>query len=303
MTYRKFDTETWNDPWFEKLSIKAKLGFVYFWTNALCNQSGMYEISQKRVVFELGYGIDTIYSEIKDKIYWDKDKNYVWVKNFFRRQCQNSKFAISALNSIKENPIKLQLFTQYNKSILRGHNIDLTEYHIDMVSIPYPPVTVTETEQNRNRTVTDNPPTPLKEKTKELTVAEKFPALCPPETISKIPSLREIEEKVDLAPRNKSSSLFEEFWQAYPRKKSKGQAEKAWKKINPKGQLVGVMLSRIKQAKTSEDWQKEKGKYIPYPATWLNAKGWEDETQQGRSNLLSDKGWRTAEMLAGMDLK
>lgn len=73
--------------------------------------------------------------------------------------------------------------------------------------------------------------------------------------------------------------LFEKFYLAYPKKRSRGQAEKAFKKINPNEQLVDQMVSMIERAKTSEDWKKEKGKFIPYPATWLNAKGWKDEIE------------------------
>ena len=29
----------------------------------------------------------------------------------------------------------------------------------------------------------------------------------------------------------------------------------------------------------TEQWKKDNGKYIPYPSSWLNAKGWEDEIQ------------------------
>ena len=36
-------------------------------------------------------------------------------------------------------------------------------------------------------------------------------------------------------------------------------------------------LKAISAAKTSQDWQKDEGQYIPYPGTWLNARGWEDE--------------------------
>jgi len=70
---------------------------------------------------------------------------------------------------------------------------------------------------------------------------------------------------------------FEIFWKAYPKRKSKGQAEKAFAKINPDEQLLATMLATIEQAIKSVDWQKDDGKFIPYPATWLNAKGWEDE--------------------------
>ena len=70
---------------------------------------------------------------------------------------------------------------------------------------------------------------------------------------------------------------FSRFWQAYPKKRSKGQAEKAFKKINPSEQLLATMIAKIEQAKTSHQWQQQGGQFIPYPATWLNAKGWEDE--------------------------
>lgn len=75
------------------------------------------------------------------------------------------------------------------------------------------------------------------------------------------------------------ASGFEIFWNAYPRKKSKGRAEKAWGTMKPNEQLQARILDALKQAKTSVDWTKEDGRYIPHPATWLNAKGWEDEFQ------------------------
>lgn len=70
---------------------------------------------------------------------------------------------------------------------------------------------------------------------------------------------------------------FEQFWAAYPKKKSKGQAERAWTKIQPDCELVAKILEGVARAKTSLVWTKDGGQFIPYPATWLNAKGWEDE--------------------------
>jgi hypothetical protein len=93
---------------------------------------------------------------------------------------------------------------------------------------------------------------------------------------------------------SKSKSLlnaFEQFWKAYPKRRSKGQAEKAFLKINPDEQLLSAILEAVERAKKSEDWIKEKGKYIPHPATWLNAKGWEDEDCEVHplSGKVSDK--------------
>jgi len=72
---------------------------------------------------------------------------------------------------------------------------------------------------------------------------------------------------------------FEIFWAAYPKKKSKGDAERAWAKLKPDELLQDTILASLERAKTSAGWQKEKGEYIPYPASWLNAKGWDDEVK------------------------
>jgi len=81
-----------------------------------------------------------------------------------------------------------------------------------------------------------------------------------------------------LAQPTGSASLFSQFWQAYPKKRSKGDAEKAWKAIKPDEHLLGVILAAVQRARTREDWIKNGGEFIPYPASWLRAKGWEDET-------------------------
>jgi len=71
--------------------------------------------------------------------------------------------------------------------------------------------------------------------------------------------------------------LFEIFWSAYPKKKSKGQAKKTWKKLNPDEFLLDRILASIETAKKSKQWLKDDGDFIPHPSTWLNAEGWEDE--------------------------
>ncbi len=89
-----------------------------------------------------------------------------------------------------------------------------------------------------------------------------------------------LESESNPNPTSTQSTLkdrFETFWTAYPKKRSKGAAEKAWAKIKPNEQLLGEILDALERAKTSADWQKDGGQYIPYPATWLNAKGWEDD--------------------------
>lgn len=91
------------------------------------------------------------------------------------------------------------------------------------------------------------------------------------------------DEKTPLARKHASGGvddfLFNRFWLAYPRKKSKGDALRVWKKLRPNEQLVTAMLLAIERSKSSEQWRKDGGRFIPYPSSWLNARGWEDEDE------------------------
>ena len=70
---------------------------------------------------------------------------------------------------------------------------------------------------------------------------------------------------------------FPEFWTAYPRKKSKADAEKAWRKLAPSPELCQQIYASIAAQRGSADWRRDEGKFIPYPASWLNGRRWEDE--------------------------
>lgn len=37
------------------------------------------------------------------------------------------------------------------------------------------------------------------------------------------------------------------------------------------------MIAAVEAQCRSTEWQEDNGKYIPYPATWLNQERWEDE--------------------------
>jgi uncharacterized protein (UPF0248 family) len=100
----------------------------------------MYSISRKRIQFECGIDIDQCAAELQKKVMWDPDEEIVWVKNFFKHQCQNSKFAKAAIDSIATMPDRYRLsFKERYVSLLKI-------YHIDTILIWYP------AEQNRTET-------------------------------------------------------------------------------------------------------------------------------------------------------
>ena len=81
------------------------------------------------------------------------------------------------------------------------------------------------------------------------------------------------------APKANKDADFEIFWTAYPKKKSKETARKAFEKAIKKTDLQ-TMLDAVEKQKTTSDWMDQNGQYIPYPATWLNAGAWEDEVKE-----------------------
>lgn len=70
---------------------------------------------------------------------------------------------------------------------------------------------------------------------------------------------------------------FDAFWAAYPNKKGKDAAAKAFAKRKPDQAMLDTMLMAIDRQKASPQWQRENGRFIPHPATWLNQGRWMDE--------------------------
>lgn len=73
---------------------------------------------------------------------------------------------------------------------------------------------------------------------------------------------------------------FDRFWEAYPLKKSKGQAEKAFAKLAPDDLLLERMLRALRNQAEHRKQLIAAGQFTPehkHPSTWINAKAWEDE--------------------------
>ena len=80
-----------------------------------------------------------------------------------------------------------------------------------------------------------------------------------------------------------TESGFDEFWQSYPRKVGKKAAQNAWKRLKPNAALRIKIMEALQEQKASQRWQKEEGRYIPNPATWLHQERWEDQLEQAGS--------------------
>ena len=90
-------------------------------------------------------------------------------------------------------------------------------------------------------------------------------------------------------------SLFNRFWEVYPKKVAKENAEKAWKKINPSEELASTIVQAVK-TQISVDGRFRETRFTPHPATWLNGHEWENSYEKGterRDDFKPSTGFRT----------
>ncbi len=79
---------------------------------------------------------------------------------------------------------------------------------------------------------------------------------------------------------------FDSFWDTYPKKLNKSTAKKSWEKLKPTKVLLSTILKDIKRKRTSDEWQKQNGQFIPYPASYLNDRRWEDEEESSIEDVF-----------------
>lgn len=95
----------------------------------------------------------------------------------------------------------------------------------------------------------------------------------------------ESETKSDSSTRIDAS--FDAWWAEYPRKTSKQAAVKAYKKARKVASADDLLQGLRRSIKF--EWPNRAIDKIPYPATWLNAGGWENEYSDDRSREPSTK--------------
>lgn len=94
---------------------------------------------------------------------------------------------------------------------------------------------------------------------------------------------------------------FDDFWEIYPKRQSKKDAERAWKKVKPACyQLIAVNIANRLDA---GEWTIEDKQYIPNASTYLNQERWNDEVIQNakRQTTATDRRQQIADATYGAD--
>jgi hypothetical protein len=107
-----------------------------------------------------------------------------------------------------------------------------------------------------------------------------------PTTTATTTNKKEGKEKKDIAPKSAlESEGFAAWYAIYPKKKNPQDAKRAFAKVIGSGLIVLPTLMEKTRAFAASwaDKPKKERQFIPYPASWLNAGGYDDEPDDSGS--------------------
>lgn len=250
--YRQVMLSFWTDSFIDdNFSAEDKYFYLYILTNTHTTLCGCYEVSEQRMGKEMGLSTESIMSIIErfsktyDLIRYNHSTKEILILKWSKYNWNASpRFRVAVENELEK--IKDQSFKEYLLRLLDGEEIDKSIYPIDRVmgengNSEYP--IDTNVIVNVNDTVSVN--------SNSLTVKET----------------KRTRKKYEDTPE------FITFWEAYPVHANKVGARQEFAKIDAP---LEVLLESIEMWKRTDQWKKDGGQYIPYPAKWLKERRWED---------------------------
>ncbi|CAN7259496.1 hypothetical protein LJR130_001061 [Variovorax sp. LjRoot130] len=256
--YRKIDQRIWNDEKFRALGDDAKLVFFMLLTHPAMTMLGAMRTTVAGMAEELGWsteGFREAFQQVLSRGMAEHDPkaHLLALPNFLRYNKPESPNVVkgwaSAVDLLPECALKTRVVARsraYAEGMTEGFRDAFREAFPEAFTKPMPNQEQ-EQEQEQEKTLSPS--------------LERKPVAAPP--VDRPPAARDM--------------LFEEFWKAYPKKVGKDDARKAFDKRSPTRALVAAMMEAIATARGTDQWQREKGQFIPNPATWLNQGRWKDE--------------------------
>lgn len=69
---------------------------------------------------------------------------------------------------------------------------------------------------------------------------------------------------------------FDDFAAIYPRQVEMSEARHEWQQLAPDELLIKQILNTVRAFATSQEWQRDNGRFVPKAAKWLRRKRWHD---------------------------
>ena len=303
--YTKVERSFWQDDFILDLTPEEKYFYLYLMTNNKVNTLGVYIFPLRMAAVETGYNVETIGKLLQrfcdlGKIAYDPETKEVFLKNWGKRNWTKKTAVLRAMekdrSQIKSVEI-LKIVTQQYETWIGKSETD-------------------NDKQSERKTGNNGEQSGTLRNTEEQTgtlgnIGKKLDGRIENRELEN----REFKDIAqDCAKENKfnQTEAFEQFYQAYPRKKSKDAARKRWDKLKVTPDLFSEIMQGLERAKAQKKWQGDM-QYVPYPATWLNSGGWKDEPdtpqqpqpntpeQKRNTQAVSDELARRRKM-AGVDL-
>ena len=259
-------TEKWEDVWFTGLTIEQKVLWLYICDR--CDCAGFWEINLKLAAFQSGIPPNKIQGAFEGLIrgyHVSTDERYVWLRNFVKHQGnlplnEYNKAHVGIINRFKEQKQRFNCSIDDFQSPLLAPSKELPSSTSISKGIS----------KGKGKGKGKGKASDFSEKIG----TEQSTELSNGEVTVREPSAtsRNIVLHGVTVTRKESFSLF---WELYPRKEGKRDAEKAWMKVKLTEKLFLQMEKSLARRKESGTWDDKQ--FIPLPASWLRGERWTDE--------------------------
>lgn len=256
--FTKVERGYWQDEFILELTPEQKFFYLYLMSNSKVNTLGAYVFPMTMSTVELGYNKETVLKLLDHfaqagKIIWDESTKEVFLLNWPKRNWNRKTATLRALKKdfdALKSPMLREKISALLSAFSDGEAIDDTE--------------------EQKGTNGNN------EKQKETNGNNGDILAGRKENREKRIENRE-KEKEDGGTGFDADEAFENFYKEYPNKKNVKTARTRWEKMKVTPELFAAIMAGLERAKNSQEWTKDDSRYIPYPATWLNAEGWAND--------------------------
>lgn len=237
--YRKVDPRIWNDEKFCALGDKAKLVFLMLLTHPGMTSLGAMRATPGGLAEELG-----------------------WTAEAFREAFREVLAQGMAEHDQKACLIALPRFVRYNLP----ESPNVVKAWVGALDL-LPECALKQAAVQRAKEVVEGLQEGFgKAFTEAFAKAMPYPEQKPKQKKKKTPP-----------PPKGGAEGFDRFWAAWPEHKRKVAQTQCRAKWDAKGceTIADRVIAAVERSKTSKDWQKDGGDFIPAPLVWLNQSRWE----------------------------
>lgn len=258
--FTRIERSYWQDEFILELTPEQKFFYLYLMSNSKVNTLGAYVFPLTMSTVELGYNKETVLKLLDHfaqvgKIIWDESTKEVFLLNWPKRNWNKKTATLRALKK-DFGALKSPVLREKISAMLSAFSSESTE----------------ESTEEQKGTNGNNE----EQKGTNRNNEDMFAGIIDKREKKKENREKE-KEKEDAGTVFDAAAAFEIFYKAYPNKKNKPKARERWQKMKVTPELFAAIMEGLERAKNSQEWTKDDSRYIPYPATWLNAEGWAND--------------------------